>query len=103
MKLAKVRGRVFCAAQCCSVDEKTLLLIEPLNWDTGENAGDFLVAADCVGAGAGEKVFYVQSREALMAFSALERETASSSALPPVDAAIVGIVDGWQAGGGTFK
>jgi microcompartment protein CcmK/EutM len=48
--------------------------------------GDPIVAADAVGAGASEKVFWVASREAAVAFKDL----------PPVDAAIVGIVEGHQ-------
>jgi microcompartment protein CcmK/EutM len=43
-----------------------------------------LVAADSVGAGPGEDVFYVRGREA--AFPFLPREV-------PTDAAVVGIVD----------
>lgn len=86
MKQGKVIGRVFCAVQCPTMDGKTLLLVEPLGWATGKPCGDPFVAADCVGAGAGEKVFYVQAREAAVAFPDL----------PPVDAAIVGIIDGQQ-------
>lgn len=96
MKQAKVIGRVFCTQQCCSVDEKTLLLIQPLNWDNDEPVGEPIVAADCVGAGAGEKVFFVQAREAIFAFLDWEPETSSKEFLPPVDAAIVGIIDGKQ-------
>ena len=96
MKQAKVVGRVFCAVQCCSVDEKALLLLQPLDWETGEPSGDPLVAADCVGAGAGEKVFFVQSREAAVAFEGWHGEASSrrKEMLPPVDAAVVGIIDG---------
>ncbi|MDD2774022.1 MAG: EutN/CcmL family microcompartment protein [Elusimicrobiales bacterium] len=96
MKLAQVVGRVFCARQCCGMDAKTLLLLEPLNWDDGKNAGDLLVAADCAGAGHKEKVFYVQSREAVTAFRGYSGETADGETAPPVDAAIVGIVDNWS-------
>ncbi|MFH1619436.1 MAG: EutN/CcmL family microcompartment protein [bacterium] len=95
MKLGKIVGRVFCSAQCCAVDGKALLLVEPLEWETGESAGDMLVAADCVGAGAGEKVFFVQSREAAVAFQDWGGTASGKTRpLPPVDAAIVGIIDG---------
>ena len=44
------------------------------------------MAADAVGAGSSEKVFWVASRDAAVAFKDA----------PPVDAAVVGIVDGHQ-------
>lgn len=94
MKQAKVIGRVFCAQQCCGMSRKTLLLVQPLDWVTDAPAGDPLVAADTVGAGAGETVFFVASREAIVAFEGWDGETAAKSDLPPVDAAIVGIIDG---------
>ena len=84
MKLAKVVGRVFCARQDPGIDHKTLLLIQPLRWEDESPFGDPIVAADAVGAGAAEKVFWVASREAAVAFRDV----------PPVDAAIVAIVDG---------
>ncbi|MBI4656563.1 MAG: EutN/CcmL family microcompartment protein [Elusimicrobia bacterium] len=94
MKQAKVIGRVFCSRQCCSVDKRTLLLLQPLDWDTDEPAGEPITAADCVGAGAGEKVFFVQAREAVVAFQDLDTETSAGTEPPPVDAAILGIIDG---------
>lgn len=87
MKLARVLGRVFCARQDPAIEKKTLLLIQPLRWEDEAAVGDPIVAADAVGAGASEKVFWVASREAAVAFKDV----------PPVDAAIVGIVDGHQA------
>ena len=86
MKLARVVGRVFCAQQDPGIDNKTLLLIQPLRWEDESPAGDPLVAADAVGAGAAEKVYWVASREAAAAFKDV----------PPVDAAVVAIVDGHQ-------
>lgn len=85
MKLARVIGRVFCTNQSPTIGGKKLLLVEPLDW-ISEKASDPIVAVDAVGAGAGEKVFYVAAREAAVAFEDL----------PPVDAAVVGIVDGRQ-------
>lgn len=86
MKLAKVMGRVFCARQDPAMDGKTLLLIQPLRWEDEAALGDPIVAADAVGAGASEKVFWVAAREAAVAFKDV----------PPIDAAVVGIVDGHQ-------
>jgi len=96
MKQAKVIGRVFCSRQCCGMESKTMLLIQPLDWDTDEPVGEPLVAADTAGAGAGETVFFVASREAIVAFEGWEGETSVKSDPPPVDAAIVGIIDGKQ-------
>lgn len=86
MKLARVIGRVFCTRQEPAIDKKTLLLIQPLRWEDEKDLGDPIVAADAVGAGASEKVFWVAAREAAVAFPDV----------PPVDAAIVGIVEGHQ-------
>lgn len=86
MKMARVVGRVFCTRQDPGIDGKTLLLIQPLRWEDESPAGDPIVAADAVGAGASEKVFWVASREAAVAFKDL----------PPVDAAVVAIIDGHQ-------
>jgi len=76
------------------MEAKTLLLIQPLDWETDKPAGEPLVAGDTVGAGAGETVFFVASREAIVAFEGWEGETAAKADPPPVDAAIVGIIDG---------
>ena len=86
MKLARVVGRVFCARQEPAIENKTLLLIQPLRWEDEAAAGDPIVAMDAVGAGASEKVFWVAAREAAVAFPDI----------PPIDAAIVGIVEGHQ-------
>ena len=86
MKLARVVGRVFCARQDPGIEKKTLLLIQPLRWEDESPAGDPIVAADAVGAGSSEKVFWVASRDAVVAFDDA----------PPVDAAVIGIVDGHQ-------
>lgn len=86
MKLARVVGRVFCARQDPAIEGKRLLLIQPMRWEDGKDLGDPLVAADVAGAGSSEKVFWVAAREAAVAFPDV----------PPVDAAVVGIVDGHQ-------
>ncbi|MFA6030277.1 MAG: EutN/CcmL family microcompartment protein [Elusimicrobiota bacterium] len=84
MKFARVVGRVFCTCQYPTLDGKKLLLIQPRDWETGADKGDPLVACECVGAGASEDVVWVASREAAVAFPDL----------PPIDAAVVGIVEG---------
>jgi microcompartment protein CcmK/EutM len=52
-----------------------------------EPAGRTLVAADAVGAGVGEHVFFVRGKEAAFPFYPDE---------PPVDACVVGIADRWD-------
>lgn len=86
MKLAQVVGRVFCARQEPSIEGKRLLLIQPLSWEDEKPVGDPIVAVDVAGTGASEKVYFVAAREAAHAFSDL----------PPVDAAILGVVEGHQ-------
>jgi microcompartment protein CcmK/EutM len=63
-----------------------LLVVQPLTPER-EPAGRTLVAADTVGAGVGEIVFFVRGKEASFPFY---------PALPPIDAGIVGIVDHWN-------
>jgi len=87
VRLARVIGRVFCARQEPAIEGKKLLLIQPLRWEDEKELGEPIVAADAVGAGASERVFWVAAREAAVAFPEV----------PPVDAAVVGIVDGRQA------
>ncbi|MBI5245147.1 MAG: EutN/CcmL family microcompartment protein [Elusimicrobia bacterium] len=86
MKYAKVVGRVFCTRQYETLAGKRLLLIQPLDWETKEPKGGPIVAAEVVGAGASEDVIWVAAREAAVAFDDV----------PPIDAAVVGIVEGHQ-------
>lgn len=86
MKYARIVGRVFCTRQYKTLDRKKLLLIQPLAWEDGKPKGEPIVAADAVGSGASEHVIWVAAREAAVAFDDL----------PPVDAAVTGIVEGHQ-------
>jgi microcompartment protein CcmK/EutM len=87
MILARVIGTVVSSHKDPGLRATTLLLIQPLRTD-GTPSGKPLVAVDSVGAGEGENVFYVRGREAALPF--LPNEV-------PTDAAIVGIVDHWNA------
>lgn len=83
MDLARVVGRVVCTLKNESLSGRKLLLVQPIT-PTGLDTGKPLIAIDAVGAGAGERIFYVTGKEASFAF------------LPdhvPTDASIVGIVD----------
>ena len=86
MRLAQVVGRVFCTRQEKAIEGKRLLLLQPLSWETGKPNADPLVAVDTIGVGASEKVYFVAAREAAHAFADV----------PPVDAAVVGLVEGHQ-------
>jgi ethanolamine utilization protein EutN len=84
MNLAKVIGTVWATVKDEHLVKRKLQIIQPLD-EKGYKVGDPLVAVDSVGAGQGEVVFFVTSREAGLPFK--------EPLLTPVDAAIVGIVD----------
>jgi ethanolamine utilization protein EutN len=86
MKYARIVGRVTCSRKVDTLERKKLLLIQPLDWEKGQARGGPVVAADACGSGASEFVYWVASREAAVAFEDL----------PPVDAAVIGIVEGHQ-------
>jgi microcompartment protein CcmK/EutM len=86
MLVARVVGHVVTTVKDPGLVSRPLLLIEPVGL-SGAATGRPLVAADSVGAGIGEHVFYVRGSEASFPF------------LPdtvPSDASIVGIVDRWD-------
>ncbi len=85
MHPGKVIGRVVATNKYHNLKGSTFLLIQPTDWN-GKESGDPLVALDAVGAGAGEFIFYVCSREAAVV----------KDEVPPVDASVVGIIDGVQ-------
>ena len=86
MHLARVIGTVWATRHAPGFTGRPLLLIQPQGPD-GKDSGAALVAADPLGTGPGERVFYVTAREAVLAL------TGESDALVPADAAIVGIVE----------
>jgi len=88
MQLARVIGDVVVTRKDENLLGITLLLVQPLTPDR-QPVGRPLVAADSVGAGVGEEVFFVRGKEASFPFHPAE---------PAVDAGIVGIVDHWDIG-----
>jgi microcompartment protein CcmK/EutM len=86
MQLARVIGNVVATRKDETLTGIKLLIVQPLAPDR-QPAGPPLVAADSVGAGVGEEVFFVRGKEASFPFYPVE---------PPVDAGIVGIVDHWH-------
>ena len=86
MYLAKVIGDVVATRKDERLQGLKLLILQPLTADR-QPQGRALVAADSVGAGVGEEVFFVRGKEASFPF--VPGET-------PVDAGIVGIVNYWD-------
>ena len=83
MHLARVIGTVVATRKDENLVGIKLLMVQPLT-PGGEPSGRPLVAVDAVGAGVGEKVFFVRGKEASFPFYPVEAA---------VDAGIVGIVD----------
>jgi microcompartment protein CcmK/EutM len=86
MQLATVIGDVVVTRKDENLTGRTLLILQPIAAD-GSPTGRTLVAADSVGAGVGETVFFVRGKEASFPFLPVE---------VPVDAGVVGIVDQWN-------
>lgn len=84
MNLAKVIGTIWATVKDEHLVHSKLQLIQPLT-EEGHKMRGVITAVDTVGAGQGEVVIYVTSREAALPFP--------EPLLTPVDAAIVGIVD----------
>jgi microcompartment protein CcmK/EutM len=88
MQLGRVVGNVVLNNQNDTLRGVTLLLVQPMS-SSREPVGRIIVAADSVGAGVGEDVFFVRGKEASFPFYPTE---------VPADAGIVGIVDHWTIG-----
>jgi microcompartment protein CcmK/EutM len=88
MQLGRVIGNVVLSMKNETLDGVKLLLVQPLS-SSREPVGRTIVAADSVGAGVGEYVFFVRGKEASFPFYPVE---------VPADAGIVGIVDHWHLG-----
>jgi microcompartment protein CcmK/EutM len=88
MQLGRVVGTVVVSVKNATLDGVTLLLVQPMS-SAREPIGRVIVAADSVGAGVGQEVFFVRGKEASFPFYPVE---------VPADAGIVGIVDNWHIG-----
>ena len=86
MQLGRVIGSVVATVKDPKLSGLTLLVVQPIAPD-GAAAGRPVIAADSVGAGVDEHVFFVRGTEASFPFDPVA---------PPADAAIVGIVDEWD-------
>jgi len=83
MQLARVIGNVVATVKDPGLVAQRLLILQPLTSDR-RPLGDPLIAADGVGVGVGEEVYYVRGREASFLFL---------PANVPADVGIVGKVD----------
>ena len=83
MQLGIVCGTLVASRKDQRLEGINLLVIQPITPD-GTSVGKTLIATDSVGAGPGERIFWVKSREAMNPFEPVE---------VPTDATIVGIVD----------
>jgi ethanolamine utilization protein EutN len=88
MQLGRVVGTVVLNNKNDTLSGVTLLLVQPIS-STRAPVGRVVVAADSVGAGVGENVFFVRGKEASFPFYPVE---------VPADTGIVGIVDHWTIG-----
>jgi microcompartment protein CcmK/EutM len=86
VQIARVIGDIVASRKEPGLEGIALLIIQPLAAD-GNDVGRPLVAVDSVGAGVGERVFFVRGKEASFPFYPTE---------VPADAGIVGIIDHWS-------
>jgi len=84
MYLGIVTGTVVAERKAAGLEGKKILLVQPVD-EHKKPVGDVQAAIDTVQAGVGDFVYLVGSREAALALDPF---------FVPVDAAIVGIVDG---------
>jgi ethanolamine utilization protein EutN len=84
MYLGIVTGTVVAERKASGLEGKKILLVQPVD-ENSKPLGDVQAAIDTVQAGVGDLVYLVGSREAALALD---------PHFVPVDAAIVGIVDG---------
>jgi ethanolamine utilization protein EutN len=87
MYLGIVTGTVVAERKASGLEGKKILLVQPVD-ENKKPIGDIQAAIDTVQAGPGDFVYLVGSREAALALD---------PHFVPVDAAIVGIVDGLDA------
>jgi len=85
MKIAKVSGTVVSTISSPVYDGRRLLLCDLLDEEGRQPSGDYVIAVDSVGAGAGETVLILDEGNSARQVVAVEDA--------PIRAVIVGIVD----------
>ena len=93
MKMGRVIGAVVASRKDEKLQGLTLLVVRNLDLEMANEKG-YVVAADAVGAGAGEVVLYATGSSA--------RQTAITDGRP-VDAVIMAIVDEYDVGGAVTR
>jgi ethanolamine utilization protein EutN len=83
MILGRVVGSVWATVKDPQLHGLRMLIVQPVTLAL-EDSGKRLICTDSTGAGAGEIVYWVRSKEASFPFLPQE---------PPTDATVVGIVD----------
>jgi ethanolamine utilization protein EutN len=83
MYLGRVVGCVWATVKNPEMMGLRMLVVQPLTPEL-RNTGKPIICTDCMGAGAGEMVYWVRGKEASFPFLPAE---------PPTDTTIVGIVD----------
>ena len=83
MFLGRVIGRVWCTQKHPNLEGQRLLIVQPLTPELNAT-GRQVICTDCVGAGAGEIVYWCRGRESSFPFLPVE---------VPTDFNIVAIVD----------
>ena len=89
MLIGRVVGTLVSDQKDAKLAGMTFLVVRPLDIEGRDGAG-YVVAADAVGAGAGDVVLYASGSSA--------RQTANPYRRP-VDAVVMAIVDLWEVGG----
>ena len=93
MKMGRVVGAVVASRKDEKLQGLKLLVVRNLDLELGNERG-YVVAADAVGAGAGEVVLYATGSSA--------RQTSRTDGRP-VDAVIMAIVDEYDVGGAVIR
>ncbi len=83
MQLGRVIGRVWSTVKQRELEGQRLLVVQPVTPE-GAPVGKQLICTDCVGAGAGELIYWCRGKESSFPFLPVE---------VPADNTIVGIVD----------
>lgn len=84
MFLGLVRGSVVATRKVPDMEGAVLRVVQPVNHDGGHQGG-LIVAVDNIACAEGDLVYLVKGKEACIPWP---------RALAPIDAAIVGLVDG---------
>ena len=93
MKMGRVVGAVVASRKDEKLQGLKLLVVRNLDLELGNERG-YVVAADAVGAGAGEVVLYATGSSA--------RQTTRTDGRP-VDAVIMAVVDEYDVGGAVIR